>query len=206
MIQSTKKFPTMISIINYPYTYFLAGLGGLIVILLAAVAIISIGGLIDNGFLEYLTNKPKHFFALLLITFISAGASYFTAAYLFKAKRDNKYSIVVNEEGAFIFFPNGKISEQFLYSELYSSKEQFDSDIGLVLNIKYNLTRLTVYKNDGYGESQMYIVNFQKEYYVIKNRFELYRHFLAGVLIFRPDLKIQYSALLHFQLLKDPNS
>lgn len=196
----------MISIINYPYTYFLAGLGCIIVVLLAAVAIISGGWLVDNGFWEYLTNKPGHFFTLLLITFISAGASYFTAAYLFKAKRDNKYSIVVNEEGAFIFFPNGKISEQFLYSELYSSKEQFDSDIGLILNIKYNLTRLTVYKNDGYGESKMHTVNFQRDYYVIKNRFELYRHFLTGVQIFRPDLKIQYSALLHFQLLKDPNS
>jgi len=196
----------MISVINYPYTYFLAGFGCIIVILLAAVAIISIGGLIDNGFWEYLINKPGHFLILLLITFLSAGASYFTAAYLLKAKRNNKYSIVVNEKGAFIFFPNGKVSEQFLYSELCSSKEQFDSDIGLVLNIKYNLTRLTVYKNDDFGESKMFTVNFQREYYVIKNRFELYRHFLAGVQVFRPDLKIQYSALLHFQLLTDPNS
>lgn len=196
----------MISIINYPYTYFSAGLGCIIVILLAAVAIISLGGLIENGFWEYFTNKPGHFLVLLLATILSAGASYFTAAYLLKAKRDNKYSIVVNEEGAFILFPNGKISEQFLYSELCSSKEQFDSDIGLVLNIKYNLTRLTVYKKNSNDESKMHTVNFQKEYYVIKNRFELYRHFLEGVQIFRPDLKIQYSALLHFQLLKNPNS
>lgn len=203
MIKIEGEFPQMESEINYPLTYLAAVLTWIIVLIFSFLAVFTLYELLRFGIVNYLAEKTEHFFALITMVVFCTLGSYFIAAYYLRAKKNNKYNIIVNDKGALIFCPNGKILQQFLYSELCSAKQHDPFDITLILNIKYNLTRLTVYIKGNDDEKTMQIVNFQWEYYILKNKFELYQHFLKGVQNYRPDLKIQYSTLLHFQLIED---
>ncbi len=122
----------------------------------------------------------------------------FIGLYLNDAKK-YKYSVVVNDKRAFIYAFDGLIYEQFLYSELYCSTKNPYRDISLRINARNTTPRLFVYKI-GKQSCVKDLLSFKFEYYAIKNRFELYLHFLKGVGLFRPDLKIQYITLLHFWL------
>lgn len=200
-----EKFPRMESVIDYRSTNIGAALAWICVLIIAGLAAFPLHELSSYGSKDYFIDKPDKFAALIIMDVLCLTGSFVIGRYLINAKENNRFSIVVNERGAFIFFPDGKLSEQFLYSELSSSNENHMYDITLLFNIKYNTTRLVVYKKDNSNNSLKSIMSFQWSYYAIKNRFELYRHFLLGVQTFRPDLRIQYNTLLHFQLIEKQN-
>lgn len=206
MIETQKKFSEMESEINDTITSIGAALVGFSILLLLIVATFPIDHLTKHGFVDYMVNEPGHFIALIVIEVLSLGGSMFIGLYLIRAKKNNKYTVIVNEKGAYILSPHGGIAEQFLYSELCPSNENFSSDINLRINSRYVTPRLILYKKGKHDTCEKQLLSFQWEYYSLKNRFELYQHFLKGVQIFRPDLKIQYIALLHFQLVGEADA
>lgn len=202
MIQLTEKFPTMESEINDAATHFGAALSWVCILIIAVLALFPIYELNRYVLIDYMTYKTGKFWGLIMMEILCLSGSFLIGRYLLHAKKNNKYSVVVNDKGAFIFSPNGTLSEEFLYAELCPSNENHHFDINLLFNIKYNITRIILYKKDDSNRTVRHIMSFQWTYYAIKNRFELYRHFLKGVQSFRPDLKIQYSTLQHFKLIK----
>lgn len=198
--QNNEKFASIESEINYPSTYAGAALAWLAVMLLLGLASFPIVELKHYGFMNLLFTRPGPFFGLILMELLCLGGGLFIGQYLHDARKKNKYSIVVNDNGAFIYAPDGLIYEQFLYSELCCSTENPYSDITLRRNTRNTTPGLFVYKIGKHENCVKHIMSFQFEYYAIKNRFELYRHFLKGIRLFRPDLKIQYITLLQFRL------
>lgn len=202
MFENKEKFPSMESEVNYPVTSFAALLVWITVILLLGSATFPIHELIHYGFEDYMVNKTGQFVGLIMMIIFCLSGGLFIALYFIRAKKNNKYTVVVNNTGAFIYYPNGKISQEFLYSDLCPSENSFYGDIVMDLNIKRNTTKLIIYEKKVNNTCDKKFLSFQWEYNYLKNRFELYQHFLKGVQIFRPDLKIQYNTLLHFQLIE----
>lgn len=198
--QNTEKFASIESEINYPSTYAGAALAWFAVLLFLGLAGFPIFELKHSGFINLISRKPGHFFGLMVMELLCLGGCLFIGLYLYNARKKNKYSVVVNSKGAFIYSPDGSIYEQFLYSELCCSTENPYSDISLRINARNTTPGLFVCKIGKHESCVKHLMSFQFEYYTIKNRFELYRHFLKGVGLFRPDLKIQYITLLHFRL------
>jgi len=194
----------MESRINHYATNFGALLVWIIVVIFTGLAIFTLYELAQRDVLSYFKNQPLRFLGLALVIILCSAAGFFIASYLLKIKKHHRYNILVNDQGAFIFSQDGKISEQFLYSELCAAEENYNSDISVLINYRFNTTKLIIHQKTGSGEIKKLNLSFQREYYVIKNRFQLYRHFLKGVQIFRPDIKIQYHTLLHFQLIPSP--
>lgn len=194
----------MESEINYRALRFGAILVWIIVALFGAIAIMVMSELIRKNPIDLLMNDLSSLLAYITIFLLSGGGSFFIAYYLLYLKKHNKYTALVNEEGAFIFFQDGEISQQFLYSDLCATNENAYSDISVMINSKFNSMKLLVHQKTNSGEVQKHILSFQWEYYPLKNRFQLYQHYLKGVQIFRPDIKIQYITMLHFQLVPQP--
>ena len=195
-----EKFSALESEINLRATNFAAVLVWIIVALFAGLAIIWVDQLIRPDFLEYYSNNILDFSASIIIIFLSAATSFFLARYLLRRKY-NKYTVSVNDQGAFIFDRYGKISEQVLYTDLQATTKKYDSDISLEFNRKLNKQWFIIYKKTESNEVTKYNLRFQKDFYALKNNYELYQHFLRGVQIFRPDIKIHYHTAIHFKII-----
>ncbi|KMQ69395.1 hypothetical protein ACM39_04755 [Chryseobacterium sp. FH2] len=202
-INTEKQFPTMESEINKLTTNFGASLAWFAVLCLSFLAIMPFLEFYEYGFLNYLTNKATQFWGLIVMEITSLGGSIFLANYLLTARKKNLLKIIVNDKGAFIFTPENKIFRQFLYSELCKSNG-YEPDISVYINYKpVTTTVLKIHRKNSSGEIIQEIMSFHWEYYALKNRFALYQHFLKGIQIFRPDLKIQQYALNTFHLNPD---
>lgn len=200
MTEAKEKFPVMESEINHRATNFGVVLIWITVLLFAGIAMFWVNQLLRPDFLKYYSRNTLDLLASLIIIFLSAGTSFFLARFILTRKH-NKYTVSVNDRGAFIFDRYGKISEQVLYTDLHTTTEKYDSDISLEFNMKINKQWFIIYKKTESNEVTKYNLSFQKDFYALKNNYELYQYFLRGVQIFRPDIKIQYHTALHFKII-----
>ncbi len=122
--------------------------------------------------------------------------------YIIRRKRiANK--IVVNSSGLLFYNSKNEIVEQVLYPELCSSKQHFDiytvTPIGSSI---IPLLEVTVQQEKKDNETRRLDMNLPL--HVLKNKFTLYAHFMYGISVFRPDLKIDPIALRSFSI--DPDT
>ncbi|WP_336959642.1 hypothetical protein [Chryseobacterium contaminans] len=122
--------------------------------------------------------------------------------YIIKRKRlSNK--IVVNNMGLLFYNSKNEVTEQILYAELRSSKQNFDiymvTPIGSSMNPFLEVT-LQQEKKD----NDIKRIDMNLPLHVVKNKVALYAHFIHGISVFRPDLKIDPMTLRTFSI--DPNT
>ncbi|WP_267405998.1 MULTISPECIES: hypothetical protein [unclassified Chryseobacterium] len=204
MTEIKEKFPAMESQISYSARIFGAILIWFIIVVLAGLSIFTFYELFRHDLIDNLMKDTSTLLLLFLLAIVCGLSSFVIAIHFIRNRKRNKYSVLVNDQGAFIFSQDGKISEEFLYSDLCAAKENYKSDISVLLNFKRVSTKLIVYKKDKSNRVHERILSFQWEYHPLKNKFQLYRHFLKGVQIFRPDIKIQPNTLVYFKLMPPP--
>lgn len=111
--------------------------------------------------------------------------------------------IVIDHTGLLFYNAKNKIIQQILYTELCSSKQNFDiytvTPIGSTI---IPLLEVTVQQEKNNVETRRIDMNLPLR--VLKNKVKLYTHFLYGISIFRQDLKIDPIALKSFSI--DPNT
>ncbi|AZA93182.1 Uncharacterised protein [Chryseobacterium nakagawai] len=111
--------------------------------------------------------------------------------------------IVIDHTGLLFYNAKNKIIQQILYTELCSSKQNFDiytvTPIGSTI---IPLLEVTVQQEKNNVETRRIDMNLPLR--VLKNKVTLYTHFLYGISIFRQDLKIDPITLKSFSI--DPNT
>lgn len=111
--------------------------------------------------------------------------------------------IVVDSSGLLFYNSKNEIVQQTLYTELQSSKQNFDIyTVTPVGSSMVPLLEVTVQHDKRNEETKRIDINLPL--HVIKNKFTLYAHFMHGISIFRPDLKIDPMALRSFSI--DPKT
>ncbi|MDN3694079.1 hypothetical protein QWZ06_18255 [Chryseobacterium tructae] len=119
-------------------------------------------------------------------------------------KRKNiAHRIVIDHTGLLFYNVKHEIIQHILYTELRSSKQNFDiytvTPIGSSI---IPLLEVTVQQEKNDPEIKRIDMNLPLR--VLKNKFTLYAHFMHGIAVFRPDLKIDPIALKSFSI--DPNT
>lgn len=134
----------------------------------------------------------RGFEAMLYPALLSWGISLLilipALCYIIRRKK-TAYKIVVDETGLLFYDSKNEITDQILYSELRSSRRDFDiytinpAGSGIV-----PLVEVTLQKDKKKETTQRIDMNLPRK--IIKNKFTLYAQFFRGITIFRPDLKI----------------
>ena len=122
--------------------------------------------------------------------------------YIIKRKKA-AHKIVVNGSGILFYNSKNEIVEQILYTELCSSKQDFD--IYTVTTVRSSIVPLlevTLKSEKKENETRRIDMNLPLQ--VVKNKFTLYAHFMHGISVFRPDLKIDSMVLRTFSI--DPDT
>ncbi|WP_160136774.1 hypothetical protein [Chryseobacterium sp. c4a] len=111
--------------------------------------------------------------------------------------------IVIDHTGLLFYNAKNEIIQQVLYSELRSSKQNFDIyTVTTTGGSIIPLLEITVQQEKHDHETRRIDMNLPLQ--VLKNKFTLYAHFMHGIAVFRSDLKIDPMALKSFSI--DPNS
>lgn len=118
--------------------------------------------------------------------------------YIIRRKRiANK--IVVNRSGLLFYNSKNEVTEQILYSELCFSKQNFDIyTINPIGSSIIPLLEVTIQQEKKDGEIRR--VDMNLPLHVVKNKAVLYAHFMHGISVFRPDLKIDPIAFKTFSI------
>lgn len=110
---------------------------------------------------------------------------------------------MINHTGLLFYNAKNEIIQQVLYSELRSSKQDFDIYTATMTGGSIiPLLEITVQQEKNNPETRRIDMNLPL--LVLKNKFTLYAHFMHGITVFRSDLKIDPMALKSFSI--DPNS
>lgn len=118
-----------------------------------------------------------------------------------RKKMTNK--MVINHFGILFYNSKNEVTEQILYSELRPSKKNFDIFIITpVGSAMVPLLEVTVREEKKDDEARRIDMNLPL--HIVKNKTTLYAHFMHGISIFRPDLKIDPIALKSFSV--DPET
>lgn len=122
--------------------------------------------------------------------------------YIIRRKRvSNK--IVVDHSGLLFYNSKNEVAEQILYTDLHSSKQNFDIyTVTPVGSGMVPLLEVTVQQNKNEDEIRRIDMNLPLR--VVKNKAALYAHFIHGISVFRPDLKVDPMALRNFSI--DPDT
>lgn len=111
--------------------------------------------------------------------------------------------IVVDSSGLLFYNLKNEIVRQILYTELQHSKQNFDIyTVTPVGSSMIPLLEVTMQQEKKSLETQRIDINLPL--HVVKNKFTLHAHFMHGISIFRPDLKIDPMALRSFSI--DPET
>lgn len=122
--------------------------------------------------------------------------------YVIKRKRVAS-KIVINDRGLLFYNSKEEITDQILYTALHKSHQNFDVyTVAAVGGSIVALLEITV-KSEEKEEIQRRI-DMNLPLHVVKNKFALYAHFMHGIAVFRPDLKIDPMALKSFSI--DPDT
>lgn len=193
----TEKFRTLESRINKPFTYFITGIIWLGIILILVV----IGSVFDYIFRHW--KDDTGIFIILVIAqilLISCCTALITSLTYRRKQKIRK--VTIDEKGATFYNSRNQIVDTVLYSELQHSRSS-SADIYLHNNtqtVKYGKITLKVFLRDKTGEMILKNIDFNFEYIILSNTYDLYRHFLKGVQHFRPDLAIGRQTIEHYSL------
>ncbi|WP_123945939.1 hypothetical protein [Chryseobacterium sp. G0186] len=123
--------------------------------------------------------------------------------YYFINKRKIASKIIVDQSGLLFYNAYDEIVEKILYSELSSSTQIFDIYTVKPLNSGV-VPLLEININPEKEDKKIKRIDMNLPLYVVKNKYTLYAHFLHGITIFRPDLKIDPAVLLSYSI--DPDT
>ncbi len=193
-----EAFPEMRSETYNPK--YIARLRWSIVILFASVAVILLGFFID-ALSDSSTDTASDMIFLLL--FLIAGSLTGWLAYEMMRNQDEKISsLLINHQGILFLNRNDKVLSVIKYYDLVKSDNPYTKDIfsESASNGKYGDFRknLYVHEKDENRNPQKKLINL--DVIPLKNRYDLIGHFLKGVHVFRPDLKINPEVYKDFYL------
>ncbi|PIF44985.1 hypothetical protein CLU96_1984 [Chryseobacterium sp. 52] len=196
-----EKFTGMKSEISWPLTYFAIGLVWFSIILIIGVIVLLFYTLFEYDFTYYLQSHPDRLLVIVILEPILIFLCIVLMIHVVKAKKRYFHRVVVDETGVHVYNNTNDLILQTLYTELCKSDDMYVPDISSKIHSNPKLrTTLRIFKKDKTGETIEQSIDFNYYYFVIKNKYDLYRHFLQGVEIFRPDLKIGQRVRDQFQL------
>lgn len=196
-----KKFKIIESKINWRLTYFAMGLSWLIVVIGIGLILLCFYEIADYGFNNYFSDRPDRFFLILAAESILIILSVVLIRYMIGIKAKEFQRVVINEKGLYIYNYNNDIISQTLYKDLFRSNDYFHPDVRGVTNTQPSFTKsIKIFKRNEKGQIQEASIDFNYGIYIFKNKYELYRHFLQGIQIYRPDLKIEQYTLEEYNL------
>ncbi|MDN3694080.1 hypothetical protein QWZ06_18260 [Chryseobacterium tructae] len=205
----TEKFQTVTSKVNKPITYLLMGMMWVVVLII----VVLIGVVFENmysHFKDYLQNDLGTFFILIFAQFLLAFCFVAMIMSLIYRKKEQVRTAVIDQQGVTFYSNLGNIINTISYHDLQRTKKgSYDTYI-YSTGGKYPKTYLNIHLKNPSGETAMTRIDFNFEYVILSNQFEMYRQFLRGIQCFRPDLRInpqtieQYSLTPDFPPVKDP--
>ncbi|MCS3529461.1 hypothetical protein [Chryseobacterium sp. JUb7] len=122
--------------------------------------------------------------------------------YYFFKRHQLAREITVTEKGLLFYNTKKEVTEKILYSELCSSGQAFDIKTVNTMNSGI-IPLLEVYVQPESHEPKMIRLDMNLPLHVVNNKYELYAHFLQGISVFRPDLKIDPIVLHNYLIDKD---
>lgn len=122
--------------------------------------------------------------------------------YIIRRKRvSNK--IVVDHSGLLFYNSKNEVVEHILYIDLRSSKQNFDIyTVTPVGSGMIPLLEVTVQQKK--KEDEIRRIDMNLPLLVVKNKVMLFAHFIHGISVFRPDLKVDPMTLRTFSI--NPNT
>ncbi|HBV15202.1 hypothetical protein [Chryseobacterium carnipullorum] len=195
-----EKFKIMESEINWPLTYAALGLVWLTITIIIAVIVLLFYKLFDHGFNDFSSDRG-HFFVILIAEAILISCCLFLIIHIIDAK--NKYfkRIVVDAKGAHTYNYKKELIDNTLYSDLCKSDDPFLPDVSDNTSTQPSFTKsLRIFRKNKSNQIDTTFIDFNYSYYQFKNKPELYRHFLQGIQIFRPDITIEQYTLEEYNL------
>lgn len=172
---------------------FLGLFGSLIVLIYAIPLAFYIDGTIDG---EELWAFGVIYYPIII------GMSYLLLRYIKRVKGNAVGHIKVNREGVFYEKMNGTV-ESLLYKQLEASSSYivYDVFIGSRVihtgNTLYRQTFLKVFLKDGEKTLRFFHPDMAYSYYAGNSRL-LRSHFIQGIVLFRPDLRIAPNVYTNF--------
>lgn len=143
------------------------------------------------------------FSAALVCWTISLAILIPVTRYYFIERKKISNKIIVNSSGLLFYNSKNEVSERILYTDLCSSKQNFDVyTVTPVGSGMIPLLEITIQQNKKEDEIRRIDMNLPLR--VVKNKAALYAHFIHGISVFRPDLKIDPMALRNFSI--DPDT
>ncbi|RXM41218.1 hypothetical protein BOQ62_01375 [Chryseobacterium sp. CH21] len=179
---------------------YISGLRWSIVILFGAIAVVLLGFFMD-AVSDPSTDTASDMIFLLL--FLIAGSLAGWLAYEMIRNQDEKISgLLINHQGILFLNTNEKVLSAIKYYDLVKSGNPYTKDIfsEFASHGKYSDFRknLYVHEKDENREPKKKMVNL--DVIPLKNRYDLIGHFLKGIKMFRPDLKIDPEVYKDFYL------
>lgn len=193
-----EAFPEMRSETYNPK--YIAAVRWSMVILFAAIAVVLLRFFID-ALSEPSTDTASDMIFFLL--FLIAGSLSGWLVYEMMRNQDEKIiGLLINHQGILFLNRDNKILSAIKYYDLVKSDNPYTKDIfsESATNGKYGSFRknLYVHQKDENRQPQKKLVGLDA--IPLKNRYDLIGHFLKGVQMFRPDLKINPEVYKDFYL------
>ncbi|MFP3831804.1 hypothetical protein [Chryseobacterium sp. SIMBA_028] len=196
-----KKFQMIESEVNWPITYIVLCAAWLVTTVIAALILLLFYELFSHSFNDYYLYHLDRFFIIFITEIVCIIISIFLIPYMINIRQKEFQRVVINEKGLCIYNYGNEIITQTLYTELFSSDDSFLPDVRSVTNTQPSFTKsIKIFKKNETGQIQETAIDFNHGFYIFKNKYELYRHFLQGIQNFRPDLKIGQHTLEEYNL------
>lgn len=186
-----EKFKVMESKINWPLMYVAGSLIWLVIISVAVVIFFLFNEIFGSGFMNDLEYRSSHFFILLFAEIGLILCCLFLIYLMVNFKKKYFRRITIDENGVCVYNIRSEIIHQTLYSDLHHSNDVYFPDISHRIHSQpsFRIT-LRIFTKDKTGQIREESIDLSNHSFSIKNKFELYRHFLYGIQTFRPELKI----------------
>lgn len=115
-------------------------------------------------------------------------------------KKEKIRKAVIDEKGVTFYNHENHIINTILYSELQQAKNSSGDAFMYSTTGKYAKTYLKIYLKNKTGQIILTNIDFNFEYMILSNQFEMYRQFLRGIQCFRPDLIISRQTIEEYNL------
>lgn len=197
-----EKFQTVTSKINKPVTYLLTGMLWLVIIIIVIVMGV-ISENIYSHFRRYVEDDLNTFFILIFAQLLLLFCGIALIMSLIYRKKERMQKAVIDEKGVTFYNREDHAINTILYSELQQSKQSSSDAFIYTTTGKHAKSYLKIYLKNKSGEIVLTNIDFNFEYVILSNQFEMYRQFLKGIQCFRPDLVISRQTIEEYSLTPD---
>ncbi|OCA79473.1 hypothetical protein BBH99_06065 [Chryseobacterium contaminans] len=195
----TEKFQTVVSKVNKPITYLLTGMLWLVIII-----IVTVMGVISENmyshFRRYIEDDLSTFFILIFAQLLLLFCGIALVMSLTYRKKEKIRKAVIDEKGVTFYNSEDHVVHTILYSELQQSKQSLSDASMHTTTGRHSKSYLKIYLKNKTGDIVLTNINFNFEYVILSNQFEMYRQFLRGIQCFRPDLTISRQTIEEYHL------